>query len=388
MKYVHLFKIHEKKLVKMSIGCYRYVFEKILSKSYSINELVQMADKKDTVEQYVKAVLLSNPKFKAIPQFTWEKDNDINFDKLRKIQERRKNQILSIIEEFNSDEYQKDKLKIVYKIRYLGTDFINFKKMLKSMPQFSHTFFRLHNKIYNITIEKFLAGINNCCRRIGIFDFLQLIMKSDYTNIKAQLKIKQFCKEITQKDIDNGIISMGKENEINIIKEVVDYINRNYHTQIIEKLDNVKAGIFLTHWVNCSPALTDNDYLEHCDSYTIEFNVSNRENVEKRKPCFRDITTLSLGQKVVAILSFILGYSKYAEDFRPLIIDQPEDNLYSQYIYKNLVQDLRTMKGKRQVIVATHNATIVTNAKADQVIVMDSNGEHGWLKNLGIQISP
>lgn len=256
------------------------------------------------------------------------------------------------------------------------------------MPQFSHTFFRLHNKIYNITIEKFLAGINNCCRRIGIFDFLQLIMKSDYTNIKAQLKIKQFCKEITQKDIDNGIISMGKENEINIIKEVVDYINRNYHTQIIEKLDNVKAGIFLTHWVNCSPALTDNDYLEHCDSYTIEFNVSNRENVEKRKPCFRDITTLSLGQKVVAILSFILGYSKYAEDFRPLIIDQPEDNLYSQYIYKNLVQDLRTMKGKRQVIVATHNATIVTNAKADQVIVMDSNGEHGWLKNLGIQISP
>lgn len=193
-------------------------------------------------------------------------------------------------------------------------------------------------------------------------------MKSDYANIKAQLKIKQFCKEITQKDIDNGIISMGKEDEINIIKEVVDYINRNYHTQIIEKLDN--------------------DYLEHCDSYTIEFNVSNRENVEKRKPCFRDITTLSLGQKVVAILSFILGYSKYAEDFRPLIIDQPEDNLDSQYIYKNLVQELRTMKGKRQVIVATHNATIVTNAKADQVIVMDSNGEHGWLKKFGYSNSP
>lgn len=236
------------------------------------------------------------------------------------------------------------------------------------MPQFSHTFFRLHNKIYNITIEEFLAGIDNCCRRIGILDFLQLIMKSDYANIKAQLKIKQFCKEITQKDIDNGIISMGKEDEINIIKEVVDYINRNYHTQIIEKLDN--------------------DYLEHCDSYTIEFNVSNRENVEKRKPCFRDITTLSLGQKVVAILSFILGYSKYAEDFRPLIIDQPEDNLDSQYIYKNLVQALRTMKGKRQVIVATHNATIVTNAKADQVIVMDSNGEHGWLKKFGYSNSP
>lgn len=363
LKYVHLFEIHEKSLVKMSIGCYRHIFEKILSQSYSINELVQMADKKDTVERYVKTVLLSNPKFKDIPQFTREKDNDMNFDKLRKIQEKRKNQILSIIEEFNSDEYQKDKLKIVYQIRNLGADFIDFERILKSMPQFSHTFFRLHDKEYNITIEGFLAGIDNCCRRIGVFDFLQLIMKSDYSAIRAEVEINKFCQEITQQDIDNGIISMGTEDEINIIKEVVNYINRNYHTQIIEKLDN--------------------DYLEYCDSYTIEFNVSNRENVEKRKPCFRDITTLSLGQKVVALLSFILGYSKYAEDFRPLIIDQPEDNLDSQYIYKNLVQELRTIKGKRQVIVATHNATIVTNAKADQVIVMDSNGEHGWLKKFG-----
>ena len=49
--------------------------------------------------------------------------------------------------------------------------------------------------------------------------------------------------------------------------------------------------------------------------------MSNRENVEKHKSSFRDITKLSLGQKVVAILSFILGYSKYAKDFRPLIID-------------------------------------------------------------------
>ena len=30
LKYVHLFEIHEKSLVKMSIGCYRHIFEKIL----------------------------------------------------------------------------------------------------------------------------------------------------------------------------------------------------------------------------------------------------------------------------------------------------------------------------------------------------------------------
>lgn len=46
-----------------------------------------------------------------------------------------------------------------------------------------------------------------------------------------------------------------------------------------------------------------------------------------------DIKQLSLGQKVVAMLSFILGYSKYAGDYRPLILDQPEDDLDSQYIH-------------------------------------------------------
>lgn len=40
---------------------------------------------------------------------------------------------------------------------------------------------------------------------------------------------------------------------------------------------------------------------------------------------------------------------------------------------------MREVKLKRQVIVATHNATIVTNAKADQVVVLDSDGLNGWV---------
>lgn len=83
------------------------------------------------------------------------------------------------------------------------------------------------------------------------------------------------------------------------------------------------------------------------------------------------------------MLSFILGYSEYSNDYRPLIIDQPEDNLDNQYIYRNLVKQLRSIKEKRQVIIATHNATIVTNAKADQVCIMCSDNQHGWVETTG-----
>ena len=88
------------------------------------------------------------------------------------------------------------------------------------------------------------------------------------------------------------------------------------------------------------------------------------------------------------MLSFILGYSEYSNDYRPLIIDQPEDNLDNQYIFKNLVSQLRDVKEKRQVIIATHSSTIVTNAKADLVCVMESNGDHGWVKATGYAGDP
>ena len=45
----------------------------------------------------------------------------------------------------------------------------------------------------------------------------------------------------------------------------------------------------------------------------------------------------------------------------------------------NLVQQLRDAKSKRQVIIATHNAAIVTNTNAEQVCVMESDGQSGWV---------
>jgi len=115
----------------------------------------------------------------------------------------------------------------------------------------------------------------------------------------------------------------------------------------------------------------------------LEFNLNSKESNKNQAPIYRNVRYLSLGQKVVAMLSFVLGYSEYSGDFTPLIIDQPEDNLDNQYIYKNLVKQLRDIKLKRQVIIATHNATIVTNAKAEQVVIMESDYTKGWIETTG-----
>lgn len=66
-----------------------------------------------------------------------------------------------------------------------------------------------------------------------------------------------------------------------------------------------------------------------------------------------------------------------------MIIDQPEDHLDNRFIYDNLVSKLRDIKHKRQIIIATHNSTIVTNSSTEQVIVMESNSLYGWVERTG-----
>ena len=86
---------------------------------------------------------------------------------------------------------------------------------------------------------------------------------------------------------------------------------------------------------------------------------------------------------VVTILDFIFIYGQFTDDRKPLSIDQPEDNLDNSHIYENLVQNLIQEKAKRQVIIAIHNSTIVTNAKAECVIVMESDNERSWVHQIG-----
>lgn len=59
-------------------------------------------------------------------------------------------------------------------------------------------------------------------------------------------------------------------------------------------------------------------------------------------------------------------------DRRPLIIDQPEENLDPNSVYEELVPHFRKARQRRQIIIVTHNANLVVNTDADQVIVAEA----------------
>lgn len=60
---------------------------------------------------------------------------------------------------------------------------------------------------------------------------------------------------------------------------------------------------------------------------------------------------------------------------KPIIIDQPEDNLDNQSVYNKLVPCICAAKQKRQVIIVTHNPNIAVACDAEQIICckMDKN---------------
>jgi DNA repair ATPase RecN len=81
------------------------------------------------------------------------------------------------------------------------------------------------------------------------------------------------------------------------------------------------------------------------------------------------LTSGSPGQRSAAMLSFMLHHGSL-----PLVLDQPEDDLDTEWISQLVVRQLRKSRWSRQVIVVTHNANIPVNADAERVIVLENRG--------------
>jgi ABC-type cobalamin/Fe3+-siderophores transport system ATPase subunit len=93
----------------------------------------------------------------------------------------------------------------------------------------------------------------------------------------------------------------------------------------------------------------------------------------------RDFKRLSLGQQQSVLLALMLT----SESRAPLIVDQPEDNLDSEFIYKTLVPVIRAAKEKRQVIIVTHNANIAVLGDAELIVALKATAEKATIVTRG-----
>lgn len=101
------------------------------------------------------------------------------------------------------------------------------------------------------------------------------------------------------------------------------------------------------------------------DLYSFLFNLDYLVPEYKLKLGEKNLSELSPGERGALLLIFYLTLDQ--SDI-PLVIDQPEENLDNQSVFRILVQFIKKAKERRQIIIVTHNPNLAVACNAEQVV--------------------
>ncbi len=173
------------------------------------------------------------------------------------------------------------------------------------------------------------------------FSFISQKAKGSFYGVEDGTKQLRDLVEAT--DFNTG------EAVINLLNQIIDRLERDYRDERKEKRF-AKRQLRKDNLVEFYNYLFSLDYV--IPKYTLRLGET-------------ELNQLSPGEKGALLLIFYLLIDK--NDI-PLIIDQPEENLDNESVYKLLVNFIKIAKKKRQIIIVTHNPNLAVVCDAEQVI--------------------
>ena len=348
------------------------LLKQVFRRAYNINKLVDKINNKE-ISDYIKNVITYNVDYNEINQCI-RKVIEAPSTKILKVVRESLNDIMCMID--NRKESFKESIKEFNEVNKEVLK-ISYEPMHDLRKYFGYFMKIFENDFYNNPPEQVLrqhvcntyltwADVQDYfvefIKRNNYFEILNLLLNKRFADMERILRIEDFQSiENSYYAINKGWNEINKSNRKLVYTEIFNKVKRNH--------DLLRKSI-----INCFKII---------DNFDLQFNVNFKEDVKCNSTNFKRLSELSLGQKVVALLTFVFNFGVIIGDSTPLIIDQPEDNLDNVYIYKTLVESLKSIKNSRQVIVVTHSSTIVTNADAEEVIVMKSDGRRGWIDKSG-----
>lgn len=237
-----------------------------------------------------------------------------------------------------------DNKKEIYRLHFAFAKKIN-SNLRNTIDDFSITVKYIEN-VYSPEFEETLKNLMSW----------RTVQVSKASVIARSMSVYDFVKAVKSKNISvlQGISNKGQrllsDEEI---RRIFDTLNENC---LYEDLENVQY--------NDLPDL----------SVTKKYEIGG-----VRKTMVRKIAQLSLGQQQ----SVLLGILLLSNSDKPLLIDQPEDNLDSEFIFKTIVYNLRKIKEHRQVIIVTHNPNIAVLGDAELIIPLKSTNNHSMVISPG-----
>lgn len=187
-------------------------------------------------------------------------------------------------------------------------------------------------------------------------------------------------------DLEDGVVFQAEVflRDHNMAQSILNFINQRYngkygrsHNSLQEIESRVKETDFsdkdsvmsfvcdMEEVITSDLESADNRVAQRQEFYDFIFGLKYIGVNFKLKMGRRSLEELSPGERGIVLLIFYLALSK---ESKPIIIDQPEDNLDNQSVYSKLVPCICRAKQKRQVIIVTHNPNIAVACDAEQII--------------------
>ena len=164
-----------------------------------------------------------------------------------------------------------------------------------------------------------------------------------------------------------------------IVSRIIESMSPEELSRIVRKGDATRlaedGGIAEDQALRIVSYLQDSDQIGKLETVDLEDEplIALKDGAD-----FKSSADLSTGQRCTVILPILL-----LESERPLLIDQPEDNLDNAFVYDTIVKSLRGAKGGRQLIFVTHNPNIPVLGEAERVFVFASDGRRGAVSHVG-----
>ena len=271
------------------------------------------------------------------------------------------------------DEFLRIQREINLPNNLRADDFINYTKMLNSQKLMKNEIEKsFEKKLDNDNnLKKLLSELNELYREeFKIIDEeVQKINESQESiSIKSEFKAN---KNEFDKFLRNIFGGSG------LMKNDYDMLTSNYvdPIAIYEDFENISLG--------GNKLLLFRERFKDSLASMLTYKVPNKIDIFYNG---KELAKHSLGQRASALIIFILTQ----KDNDVIIIDQPEDDLDNQTIYKEVIKELIKLKSKTQIIFATHNANIPVLGDCEQIVVCDYeekkiNIEMGSIDNHNIQ---
>ena len=256
--------------------------------------------------------------------------------------------------------------------------YIDLYKKVYVLNQFIHHLNEDLNEISNKYKSNEMLKIANAKRLI------QNETVKFYNYFKNGVKFKKYANELELRKIiideknkkinDNYTLNTKVDNTIDsnfLVKLFTDKIS-DYDTKlsISNNFENLLNGKLKVKYKDNSveSVIYVFNYVKNTITETLAPKYS---IIEKGSSINVSSDNMSQGKKASIYLEIILEQCKSDESI--IMIDQPEDNIDNKFITDILIDKIRELRMKNQIILVTHNAAIAINSDSENIIVADND---------------